>query len=59
MQYVGGSSYSRERESGLYQGLGTLVKEDGSYLIGQFEQGLPHGTVEEYLANGVKITGDW
>ena len=37
MQYVGGTSYSGEWESGLYQGLGTLVREDGSYLIGQFE----------------------
>ncbi|MGA0350387.1 MAG: hypothetical protein ACO3OZ_14275 [bacterium] len=59
MQYVGGSSYSGEWESGLYQGLGTLVREDGSYLIGQFEQGLPHGTGEEFLANGFKNTGEW
>ncbi len=59
MQYVGGSSYSGEWDSGLYQGLGTLVREDGSYLIGQFEQSLPHGTGEEYLANGFKNTGEW
>ena len=51
--------YEGQRRYGIAQGFGRMIKHDGEYYIGQWQQSKRHGLGKQILPDGTINEGIW